>query len=122
MVSCSESDVERDRAKGTNSTTIQHPRLIAEVLSPDSTAVYDEREKRELYQRCPTLEVYLLLDQDKPHVSVYRRATGWQLEQYTGQQTMSFPEFGLSITLPDLYAEILALMDEIRRKRKEDQR
>ena len=122
VISCAESDVERDKAKGTNSSTIQYPRLIAEVLSPDSTAVYDETEKRELYQRCPTLEVYLLLDQNKPYVSVYRRQTGWQLEQYTGHQTMAFPAFGLSIALDDLYTDILARLAEVRRKRKQAER
>jgi Uma2 family endonuclease len=122
VISCADSDVERGKAKGTNSSTIQYPRLIAEVLSPESTAVYDETEKRELYQRCPTLEVYLLLDQNKPYVSVYRRQTGWQLEQYTGHQTMAFPEFGLTIALDDLYSDILALLAEVRRKRQQAER
>ena len=35
------------------------------------------------------------------------------------QQTMPFPEFGITIDLDDLYTDILALMDEIRRQRKQ---
>ena len=53
---------------------------------------------------------------------MYRRQTGWQLEQYTGHQTMAFPEFGLTIALDDLYSDILARLAEVRRKRKQGER
>jgi Uma2 family endonuclease len=121
VITCAPSDVIRPKAKGTNSATIQYPRLIAEVLSDDNTAVYDRREKRELYQHCPTLEVYLLLDQEAAHVMVYRRSTSWQLEQYTEQQAIAFPEFGLSISLDDLYTDILASVAEALKEQAEGQ-
>ena len=115
IVSCAGSDMVRLKATGTDSSTVQYPRLIAEVLSPESTAVYAATEKRLLYQRCPALEVYLLLDQDKPHVTAYRRSSGWQAEQYVEQQVLPLPEFGMNIALDDLYTDILAdLENEIR--------
>jgi len=121
VITCTPSDVIRPKARGTNSATIQYPRLIAEVLSDDSTAVYDRREKRELYQRCPTLEVYVLLDQEAAHALVYRRSTSWQLEQYTDQQILLFPEFECSISLDDLYTDILASVAEALRAQTEEQ-
>lgn len=115
VVSCAGSDMVRLKAKGTDSSIVQYPRLIVEVLSPESTAVYDATEKRALYQRCPTLEVYLLLDQDKAHVTAYRRASGWQAEQYIDQQILPMPELGMDVALDDLYADILAdLENELR--------
>jgi len=121
VISCADSDVIRDKAKGTNTATIQYPRLIVEVLSPDSTAVYDSREKRELYQRCPTLEVYMLLSQERADVLVYRRETSWQEEHYIDHQVMPLPEFGLSIALDDLYVDILKRIAEALRRQKEGQ-
>jgi Putative restriction endonuclease len=121
VLTCTPSDVIRPKAKGTNSATIQYPRLIAEVLSDNSTAVYDRREKRELYQRCPTMEVYVLLDQEAAHVMVYRRSTSWQLEQYMEQQVIPFPEFGLSLSLDDLYTDILASVAEALKAQTEEQ-
>jgi hypothetical protein len=52
---------------------------------------------------------------------VYRRSTSWQLEQYTDQQILPFPEFGCSISLDDLYTDILASVAEALKAQAEEQ-
>jgi Uma2 family endonuclease len=47
------------------------PLLIAEALS-DYTRAVDEREMRLAYETIETLREYLLLDQERPEVRVYR--------------------------------------------------
>lgn len=52
--------------------TVTNPKLIAEVLSP-STAKYDRSEKFTRYRKIPSLEAYLLVWHDRPHVETYFR-------------------------------------------------
>jgi Uma2 family endonuclease len=51
----------------------REPCLIAEVLSP-TTEVIDRTEKLRRYRRVPSLQAYLLVDQQAPRIEVYRRA------------------------------------------------
>lgn len=48
------------------------PRLVAEVLS-DSTAAFERGRKFEIYQSLPSLQEYLLIEQDRVHVDLFRR-------------------------------------------------
>jgi len=48
------------------------PSLIVEVLSPDTQRT-DRREKWFAYQRLPSLHTYILVDQEKRELTVYRR-------------------------------------------------
>ena len=50
----------------------ERPVLVVEVLSP-STRRIDAGEKREHYLSIPTLQYYLLIEQEGPGVVVYRR-------------------------------------------------
>ncbi|MCC6875464.1 MAG: Uma2 family endonuclease [Sandaracinaceae bacterium] len=52
--------------------TVVNPTVIVEVLSP-STASYDRTEKREHYQRIPTLKELVLVAHDERKIEVYRR-------------------------------------------------
>jgi Uma2 family endonuclease len=59
---------------------LNRPCLVIEVLSP-STAAVDQREKRRHYLAMPTLREYLIVDQDRHHIEVYRRdGEGWLAE------------------------------------------
>jgi Uma2 family endonuclease len=83
------------------------PVLVAEVLSP-STRTIDEREKRIAYQQIDTLQEYLLIEQDRPEVRVYRRAENapgenWQLETFSDGDTMRLTSVNLTIPLQELY-------------------
>ena len=51
---------------------LTNPSLIVEVLSP-GTEHLDKEEKRNAYQRIPSLKEYLVISQDAPHLTRYRR-------------------------------------------------
>src|SRR5574343_87510 len=57
------------------------PTLIIEVLSK-STRRCDETLKRRLYQTIPTLQEYVLIEQDIVDVEVCRRSEGWVSNHY----------------------------------------
>ena len=80
------------------------PALIVEVLSP-STEATDRREKLFAYQRIPSLHTYILAEQDKREVTVYRRLPeGWEKSILTGVDTLVVPELEFSTTLDAIYA------------------
>jgi len=81
----------------------ERPVLIIEVLSPQ-TARVDQREKFLAYRTLPSLEVYVLVDQSRCHVTVYRRATDWKPEILTDPaELLTVPVLGWAVTLNDLY-------------------
>jgi Uma2 family endonuclease len=72
------------------------------VLSP-STEKFDRTEKFARYQRCSSLEVYVLASQDEPHVEVYRRVTGWRQENVSAGQIIKLDQIGLDLLVDDIY-------------------
>ena len=80
------------------------PALIVEVLSPSTEAI-DRREKLTAYRRLPSLHTYILAEQDKREVTVYRRLPeGWEKTILTGADTLAVPELEFSTTLDAIYA------------------
>jgi Uma2 family endonuclease len=75
---------------------------VVEVLSP-STEKYDRAEKFARYQCCPSLEVYMLVSQDEPHVEVYRRANGWKQELFLLDQVIKLDQHNLELPLAEIY-------------------
>lgn len=61
----------------------EHPCIVVEVLS-DSTKRVDLGEKLESYTQLASLANYLVIDPNRSLVRVWRRATGWREETYTG--------------------------------------
>ncbi|MFO8027784.1 MAG: Uma2 family endonuclease, partial [Opitutales bacterium] len=55
------------------------PTVLVEVLSP-STERLDRREKFLSYQRLPSLEEYVLVDQEQMRVTLFRRTKDWKPE------------------------------------------
>ena len=51
---------------------LTNPSIIVEVLSP-GTEQLDKGEKRNAYQRIPSVKEYLIIAQDAPHITLYRR-------------------------------------------------
>jgi Uma2 family endonuclease len=94
--------VDRDRDKRSKPFRIQSPRLIVEILSP-STKKRDRNYKFARYKTCPTLELYLLVSQDKPLVEVYRRANDWQQEDFAAGQTISLAPLDLFLNIDEIY-------------------
>ena len=79
------------------------PRAIFEVLSP-STALTDRRVKAIEYAAVPTIMVYVLLEQDRPEITVRRRSAGWEAERVIGlDAVLELPEIDASIPLAFIY-------------------
>ncbi len=88
-----------------NSYFTQTPTLIVEVLSK-STRQTDEKLKRALYTQIPTLQEYVLIEQDFVDVEIIRRRTGWQSEHYFLGEEMTFEAAGLTMSVEDIYYRV----------------
>ncbi|GAC1363461.1 MAG: Uma2 family endonuclease [Ktedonobacteraceae bacterium] len=104
VVTCDRADWDKD--KRLKPFKIRSPLLVFEVLSP-STEKYDRTEKFNRYKLCSTLEVYVLVSQDKPLVNVYRKSTGWQQENFAAEQIIKFDQLDLELPLSTLYEGVL---------------
>lgn len=83
---------------------LERPTIIFEILSP-STETVDRREKRVAYTTIPSLEVYVLIEQDRIEGTAYRRTdNGWAGEIITGADViLKLAPIQLDIRLGDLY-------------------
>ena len=65
---------------------ILNPLIVVEVLS-DSTKKHDQNVKFEMYQSLPSFKEYVLVHQDRHHVSVFTKQTDatWLLKDYDGE-------------------------------------
>jgi Uma2 family endonuclease len=81
---------------------IQSPKLIAEVLSP-GTSAKDRGEKFTYYLTIPTLQEYIMIDSEKIYVERYSRGEGrmWRYYPYMAGDivTLSSIEFDCPIEL-----------------------
>ncbi|MBE9140541.1 Uma2 family endonuclease [Nodosilinea sp. LEGE 07088] len=93
--------------------TVINPILLAEVLS-DSTEKYDSPsetlcdrgDKFEAYRTISTVQEYLLIAQDKPHVEQYvkQAENQWLFTEYHDlSATFKLQSVGVAISLADLY-------------------
>lgn len=76
-----------------------NPTLLGEVTSPYAT-VYEHGNKRDYFRSMPTLQVYLLVDQDEALVEMDTRQDGtWHTQQYAGLDAI-LPLAALDCDLP----------------------
>ena len=90
--------------------TITNPVILVEVLSP-GTAVSDYNEKLEEYVQLKSLQVYIIIAQDKPKIEVYWRddAGKWTYEIATElEATLEVPALDriLHLTLAQIYRRV----------------
>lgn len=80
------------------------PALVLEVLS-ESTRRVDLGEKKEAYLSVPSLDLYLLAEQDAPAVIVFRRTeNGFAREVWSGlDAVIPMPELGIELPLSEVY-------------------
>jgi Uma2 family endonuclease len=83
---------------------VTRPCFVVEVLSP-STAHIDRREKRSAYETLPSLQEYLIVDQDRMRVYVYfRRAGVWLVQILTQpEDIVTCSCLNLRMTLQQIY-------------------
>jgi Uma2 family endonuclease len=79
------------------------PALIFEVVS-ESTRRIDEQEKRAAYLTIPTLSAYILIEQNRPAATVWRRTEqGFVREDFAGADAVIiFGEIPARLTLSEL--------------------
>jgi len=87
--------------------TFINPTVLVEVLS-DSTEMYDRVKKAEFYRTISSLQEYLLIAQDRPHVERYRRQEhGWLFTEYsTLEDEVVLDSIGCTLTLGAIYRRV----------------
>lgn len=101
VASCSEAD----RAPDSPSDFLLAPMLIVEVLSP-STASTDRREKLLNYRKLPSLQEYLLVDQERQWIELYRRdVDGWLHQTATASESIHLQSVDLTLTAAEVYED-----------------
>jgi len=88
--------------------TLLNPLILVEVLSP-STADYDRGEKFEHYRTLASLQVYLLVAQERCHVVHYTRQQDntWLLAETSDiQDCLHLPSIGCDLQLSEAYAKV----------------
>ena len=92
-----------------DNNAVTNPVLIVEVLSP-STASYDRGDKFYLYRQIPSLQEYVLIEQDKAIVEVYCKKSGsdlWSITRFKGLETsLKLQSIGIHIKMADLYFDV----------------
>jgi Uma2 family endonuclease len=84
-------------------TNIIAPTAVFEVISP-STALTDRRVKPLEYAAVPGIMVYVILETDRPEVTVMRRAASWEPETIHGMDAIvPLPEIGIELPLAAIY-------------------
>ncbi len=79
------------------------PVVIFEVLSP-STAGVDRIVKNREYQATPSVQRYVMLEQDRVAAMVFtRRAEVWSGQVLVAGEMLDMPEIGIGVKLDDLY-------------------
>lgn len=83
------------------------PVLVAEVLS-ESTAGYDRGLKFELYQQLERLQEYLLIEQDRRHVDLFRKNDEglWVLHPARSGETLRLTSVGVDLAVDALYEDL----------------
>ena len=82
------------------------PLIIIEVLSK-FTRRKDQVLKRQAYQSLPSLQEYVLIEQDFVEVEVCRRANHWQSEHYFLGDEVRFESIDLTVPVEKIYSRVV---------------
>ena len=81
------------------------PVIIVEVLSK-STRRFDQSDKRLRCQRIPSLEEYVLIEQDKGEIQVFSKKDQWQSFYYYLGDDITFSSLGITVRVEDIYYQV----------------
>ncbi|CAK8714994.1 Putative restriction endonuclease domain-containing protein [Candidatus Electrothrix laxa] len=82
------------------------PLLIVEVVS-QSTRKKDNTLKRLCYQNIPSMEEYVLIEQNFVDVEMCRRSNHWRPEHYYLGDEVHFASIDLTLPVEDIYARVM---------------
>ena len=86
---------------------ITNPKVIVEVLSK-STASYDRGDIFHMYRQIESLEEYVLIEQEKPLVEIYKRKGDlWKITRVEGLESeIHLTSLDVRIKLQDIYDDV----------------
>ena len=101
-VVCGESRFEDEKE-----VTLLNPTVVVEVTSP-SSLVNDRISKVEFYGAVPSIEGYLILDQERVFAEWYTRAdSGWHLRQFSDlADVIPLAPLGADLLLAQIYGRV----------------
>jgi Uma2 family endonuclease len=82
-----------------------NPLLIVEVLS-SSTRRTDLNEKFANYTQIPSLQEYVVVSQDTPHLRIFRKRCDWQTEYYYAGDIFVLDSVGLEMPVEAVYRRV----------------
>ncbi len=101
VVTCDAADLGPEAPKD----YLEAPTLVVEVLS-ESTEPVDRREKWLSYRRLPSLTEYVLIDQERAWVEVFRRTpAGWTQDIFEAGESVRLESVDLTLAMAELYAD-----------------
>ena len=99
-------------ARENTSTLVSDPVVIFEVLSA-ATAAVDRIVKAREYQATPSVQRYVMLEQDRIGATVYARTgDGWTHEILIAGSTLALPEIAVELPLAELYEGLVLPQQE----------
>ncbi|MFI3222677.1 MAG: Uma2 family endonuclease [Methylococcaceae bacterium] len=81
------------------------PVILVEVPSR-STRKTDKKDKLIEYINIPTLQEYVLIEQDCVDITVYRKSDGWHSVHYFLGETVYFESIDLTLSVEDIYHRV----------------
>ncbi|WP_293355459.1 MULTISPECIES: Uma2 family endonuclease [unclassified Microcoleus] len=88
--------------------TITNPRIIIEIFSA-STKEYDRGKKFEGYRTIPTVEEYLLLDQNRKYIEHFSKTDNkrWSFAEYNeSDEAIALASVSFEIAVADIYNKV----------------
>lgn len=90
---------------------VTDPAVVFEILSPSTSSV-DRITKNQEYRDTPSIQRYVILEQDRQAATVFSRDHGdWAGHVIAGATELAMPEIGISIPLAELYAGVELVVD-----------
>ena len=97
--------VDCDDESPSDSLYAKNPKIIVEVLSR-STRHMDKGTKLLSYINIPSLEEYVLVEQEFASIEALRRTDGWVSRHYTLGDTIHFESIDLNLSVEEIYQRV----------------
>lgn len=89
----------------TEGNILQAPVLVIEVLSA-STHKRDETIKFQAYISLPSLQEYILVEQNVARIEIQRRRNNWAIEKFFLGDSVIFESIGLTLSVEEIYDRV----------------
>lgn len=89
-----------------NAYSTEQPALLVEILSK-ATRQVDRTQKLFEYLQLPSLQEYMLIEQDSVEVEVLRRSQGWKPEYYYWEDTIHLESVKINLPVKTIYERVI---------------